>query len=187
MNRCFLTFCLVFALGSLSSGQKVPQGKRSQQETARQKALQAEYARQRAAALLEQLPEQIKAMDEPALRVLLRLEIANHFWGNQRAASSKGNDSSKNTYKNMTVMVRKGLEDLEEHEKDIPKGFAQYARARLISLLQLHAPELAARLVKSDAPKDTRTLSDTEIANSLLTSNNVEGCGQSAQQYWERK
>ncbi|MFN2517064.1 MAG: hypothetical protein ABR556_12725 [Pyrinomonadaceae bacterium] len=174
MNKWFLALCLVFALGSLSFGQKVAQRKRSQQETAQQKALEAESARQRAAALLEQLPEQIKLMDEPALRVLLRLEIVSHFWGNQRSASSKGNDSSKNTYKNTTVMVKEALADLEEHEKDIPRGFAQYARTRLISLLQLHAPELAARLVKSDAPEDTRKLSDTDIANSLFASNNIE-------------
>lgn len=93
---------------------------------------------QRAAAAFTSLPDQIKTMDEPALRVFLRLRVATFLW-----ASKAPNDASA-----AEAIATAAVEDLLAHEGEIPTLYVKSFRRDLLAALQLHAPGAADRLMK---------------------------------------
>ncbi|MGH9902721.1 MAG: hypothetical protein ACRD68_13010, partial [Pyrinomonadaceae bacterium] len=88
--------------------------------------------------MLDGLPERIKALDEPALRVFLRLQVATFLWANKRTNASGRAEA----------MTTEALADLIEHESEIPEFYANSFRRDAMALLELHAPALAASLSK---------------------------------------
>jgi hypothetical protein len=99
---------------------------------------EAQFRRQRAAALLGSVSGQIKGLDEPAVRVFLRLRAARFLWAEKDAASSRAAEA----------MAAEALADIQEHEDEIPGLYVNLFRKEVLAALQLHAPNLAAQLVE---------------------------------------
>ncbi|MDT4953065.1 MAG: hypothetical protein QOJ02_1203 [Acidobacteriota bacterium] len=141
--QCLLACCLILIGGSLSVGQQPGQN-------------DARHARQRAEALLSKLPDQIKLMDEPTMRVFLRLRIVKFLWDNKLENLSDTTEE----------MAAEALADIQKYEKEIPELYESSFRSELLALLQLHAPALAARLTERYGLNETHIQADT--AHQLL-------------------
>lgn len=116
-----------------------------------------QLARQRAETMLHQLPESIKSMDEPMLRVFLRYRIASFLWA--KAIESE--------YAFAQVMATDALEDLSLHKSDIKDSALSYYGDKLLALLRTYSPALAAKLAeKYELNKSAR--GDFGIAYSML-------------------
>jgi hypothetical protein len=111
---------------------------------------------------MEDLPAQIKKIDDATVRVLLRLQLATFHWS----------DSSEQSRDQARELTLSGLQDLEKHESDLAPQYAELFRRDLLALLEVHAPELAARY---RAGGDTTTTTEKitpgnayEVAYSML-------------------
>ncbi len=93
------------------------------------------FARQRATEFIEHLPAQIKKVDDPTVRVFLQLRLATFYW-------SELSDHSRDRARELTL---NGLRDLNEHRADLVPLYADSFREDLLALLEVHAPDLAAR------------------------------------------
>src|SRR5713226_8933757 len=71
-----------------------------------------ELTRLRAKSLLVQVLDQTKAMDEPALRTLLRLRVIAYLWS----------DQSEEDAKEAERVAMQALADLEENKASVPAG-----------------------------------------------------------------
>jgi hypothetical protein len=98
----------------------------------------AQFKRQRADALINSLSNQIKALDEPALRVFLRLRAAKFLWAEKNQAAAKAAET----------MAAEALTDIQEHADAISPLYVRIFRKEVLAALQLHAPDLAARLAE---------------------------------------
>jgi hypothetical protein len=94
--------------------------------------------RRRAAEVLSRLPEHLKAVDEAAVRVFLRLQAASFLFEHDPAGA--GRDA--------VTLAADALADLHEHEAEVPRFYADMYRRQLLALLQKHDPALAARLAE---------------------------------------
>lgn len=93
------------------------------------------FARQRATELLEDLPAWIKKVDDATVRVFLQLRLATFYWS----------DLSENSHERARELTLSGLQDLDEHRSDLVPLWAESFRQDLLALLEVHAPDLAAR------------------------------------------
>jgi len=93
------------------------------------------FARQRAIELIEDLPARIKKVDDATVRVFLQLRLATFYW-------SELSETSRDRARELTLS---GLQDLDEHRSDLVPLWAQSFRQELLALLEVHAPDLAAR------------------------------------------
>jgi hypothetical protein len=124
-RNCLLLCLLAITCASQVAAQRAAENK-------------AGHSFQRTRTLLNELPAQIEAMDEPALRVFLRLRLAGFLWsGDFRDTSNKA-----------AVICVEALEDLQDHKRDIPEYDSRWLRKDILSLLETHSPELAARVIK---------------------------------------
>lgn len=98
----------------------------------------AQLRRQRAEALLNNVSSQIKGLDEPALRVFLRLRAAKFLWAEKDAAFSQAAEA----------MAAEALADIQERGDAIPGLYLKLFRKEVLAALQLHAPALAAQLAE---------------------------------------
>lgn len=93
------------------------------------------FARQRATELIEDLPTRIKKVDDATVRVFLQLRLATFHW-------SELSEQSRDLARELTLS---GLRDLDEHRSDLVPLWAESFRQDLLALLEVHAPDLAAR------------------------------------------
>ncbi len=125
MSKYFLVCCLILTSVDFAGGQQLPQRN-------------AQYARQRTAAVLSRVPDEIKAMREPVLRASLSIQVATFLWTNKPA---EARDEAER-------IATEAFADLESNKGVIPPSYLSSFRSELLALLQTHAPELAARLSK---------------------------------------
>jgi len=116
--------------------------------------------RQRTVFAVNQLPDQIKSIDEPAIRIFLRLRLANHLVS-RNVKEIEGVVES---------IIADALNDLESNEKDLPDLYANMFRRDLMALAKLHAPGLVARFEKQNKPEQANKTDEFGIAYSLLDS-----------------
>jgi hypothetical protein len=117
------------------------------------------FAKQRANELMEDLPAQIKKIDDATVRVLLRLQLATFHW-------SELSEHSRDQARELTLS---GLHDLEKHESDLAPQYAELFRRDLLALLEVHAPELAARYrAGGDTTEKVTPGNAYEVAYSML-------------------
>jgi hypothetical protein len=93
------------------------------------------FAKQRALELMEGLPAEIKKIDDPTVRVFLQLRLATFQW-------SELTEPSPDRARTITLSA---LQDLDQHRTDLVPLYANLFRKDLLALLELHAPDLAAR------------------------------------------
>jgi len=93
------------------------------------------FARQRATEFIEDLPAQIKKVDDATVRVFLQLRLATFHW-------SELSEHSRDRARELTLS---GLRDLDEHRSDLVPLYGESFREDLLALLEVHAPDLAAR------------------------------------------
>ena len=98
-----------------------------------------ESSRQGGEFALQQLPEQIKRMDEAAVRLLLRVRLAAYLW-------DKNLNPSPSASSNAEAIVTEAVADFKTHEDEIPTLYSSRLRSDLIALLQQRAPDLLKRL-----------------------------------------
>lgn len=98
----------------------------------------AQLKRQRAEAVIASASDKIKSLDEPAVRVFLRLRAARFLWAEKTPEAAKAAES----------LAAEALTDLQENEAAIPGHYAGLFRRQLLAALQVHAPELAKQFVK---------------------------------------
>lgn len=141
----YLTLCLLTLLSSnLCLGQAAP-------------VRNDELLRQRAKAMLDQLPKSIKDLDEPAIRVFLRYKVASYLW-------AKG---FKEEYTFAETMVTEALEDLYLHKNEMKDSDIDFYQSELLGLLRAYSPALAVKLTeKYEINKNGRE--DVRIAYSML-------------------
>lgn len=93
------------------------------------------FARQRATELIEDLPAQIKKVDDATVRVFLQLRLATFHW-------SELSEHSRDRARELT---QSSLQYLDEHRSDLVPLYAESFREDLLALLEVHAPDLATR------------------------------------------
>jgi hypothetical protein len=98
----------------------------------------AQAKRLRTDAVIGTASDKIKTLDEPTVRVFLRLRAAKFLWSEKTLEASQAAES----------LAVAALADLQEHEDAIPGLYSNLFRRELLAALQVRAPELAARLVK---------------------------------------
>jgi hypothetical protein len=101
-------------------------------------AVDEQLNRRRVEAVMGSLRDQIKALDEPALRVFLRLRAAKFLWTEKSDAASRAAEA----------MASEALIDIQEHTDEIPSLYVKLFRREALAALQLHTPAAAARLIK---------------------------------------
>jgi hypothetical protein len=95
-------------------------------------------SRQQADSVLRLLPEQLKHIDEPVLRISLCLRIATYLWAEQ----------SQEHAKDAEALTKDAIADLQANENNMPELYSRSFRADMLALLNQRAPALAARLAK---------------------------------------
>jgi len=120
-------------------------------------------ARQRADATLNELPALIKTIDEPTLRVFLRLRLATVLWsGESRHQESRGHAETAE------AMAVAALEDLRANAGDVPEQHANWLHTDLMALINARAPELAARLKEGKSSEKPGNQNQVDLAYSIL-------------------
>jgi len=117
------------------------------------------FAKQRATELIADLPAQIKKVDDASVRVFLRLRLATFHW-------SELSEHSPDRARELTLS---GLQDLDEHRAELMPLYANLFRKDLLALLELHAPDLAARYRAGGDTTEKVTPEDPyDVAYSML-------------------
>jgi hypothetical protein len=106
--------------------------------------------------LLERQLKEVDSVNEPALRIFLRLKIAAYLLKNPSAV---GNAESA------VKAVEEALADLRAHKDEIPSLYVDLFRRELIAQLRTHAPTSEA--LSSEEPNLNRR-TDLEVAYSML-------------------
>ena len=121
MVRYSCALLLVLMTGQICLAQSIPD--------------ETSFARQRATEFIEDLPAQIKKVDDATVRIFLQLRLATFHW-------SELSEHSRRQARELTLS---GLQDLDEHRSDLVPLYADSFREDLLALLEVHAPDLAAR------------------------------------------
>jgi hypothetical protein len=132
-------------------------------------------ARLRAESGLSALPDQIKHIDEPALRVFLRIKLAKFLWGLKTEA---GNEKAE-------AIATDAASDLKIHESELPKLHADVFRRELKAALRIHAPDLATQLSEKGlfkSPDNSEDDEDSETALAQLDAKKVEAAEKTIRQ-----
>jgi len=111
---------------------------------------------------LNELPQQINSIDEPAIRVFLRLQIAKFLLKQLSKEMNPALIPSES-------LIQAALNDLSEHEEEIPELYLNSMRSESMTLLRTHFPDAAKRLNNKYISEDKRQPEfDFDIASSLL-------------------
>jgi hypothetical protein len=117
------------------------------------------FARQRATEFIEDLPAQIKKVDDATVRVFLQLRLATFHW-------SELSEHSSDRARELTLS---GLQDLDEHRSDLVPLYAESFREDLLALLEVHAPDSAARYRASpETTEKVKPGNPYDVAYSML-------------------
>ncbi len=127
--RSLLTCCLTLVASATCAAQqqKPPRPERTAEQ-------------QNAEAVLDRVSGRIKDLDEPTVRVFLRLQVAAFLWQRGPAVASRDAEA----------VSTEALADLQKSRERIPTLYANMFRSQLLALTQKYAPELAARLAEHD-------------------------------------
>ena len=145
MKERFFVCCLVVLINTMGAGQQIPR--------------HSGNGGLRADALVDDVSRQIKSLDEPALRVFLRLQVARLLW------EGKTEDAHK-----AEMVATEALADIQEHQAEIPSLHLRSYQKDLLALLQLRAPDTAARLIKLYGLEEKGGGNQIETAYSMLDS-----------------
>ena len=127
LRRLLAATSLLAAGGGLCLAQRVPHpGQRAQGPAAGRPAV-AEVA---------ELAAQAKELDEPALRVLLRTQLAAFLWSGEAAEQARQAEA----------LATQALEDLHANRARVPKLYFNAFRRDLFALLEQHSPATAKAL-----------------------------------------
>jgi hypothetical protein len=151
MIKSLLTLFLILAGAVLCSAQQ--QGAASDQSAPRHDEF-----------LLNQLTGQVKEIDEPALRIFLKIQIATFLWG-EGAKSIAG---AAATAEEITLAA---LADLKENQPIIPESYTRLCRRNAMALLKLHSPKLYAKAEQQEDYKEANARNPINTAYALLESN----------------
>lgn len=121
MVRYWCAFVLLLATGQVCFAQNIQD--------------EAPLAKQRATELIADLPAQIKKVDDATVRIFLQLRLATFHW-------SELSENSRDRARDLTLS---GLQDLDKHRSDLLPLYGNSFREDLLALLEVHAPDLAAR------------------------------------------
>lgn len=116
---------------------------------------------QRAVVSLDDLPSRIKSVDEAALRILLRMEIARFLW---QIEQKERNPKAE-------AIITEAVADLETHKKEMPAWYAKIFYRDILALLHIHSPSLLKHLNEQKKlllPSDS---SSYELTFALLDAN----------------
>jgi hypothetical protein len=117
------------------------------------------FARQRATEFIEDLPAQIKKVDDATVRIFLQVRLATFHW-------SELSEQSRDRARELTLS---GLQDLNEHRSELVPLYADSFREDLLALLEVHAPDLAARYrAGSDTTEKVKPANPYDVAYSML-------------------
>lgn len=117
------------------------------------------FARQRATELIENLPAQIKKVDDATVRVFLQLRLATFYWS----------DPSEQSRERASALTLSGLQYLDEHRADLASLYANSFREDLLALLEVHSPDLAARYrVGGDTAEKVTPGNPYDVAYAML-------------------
>lgn len=117
------------------------------------------FAKQRALELVEGLPTEIKKIDDATVRVFLQLRLATLEW-------SELTEHSPERARTITLSA---LQDLDDHRVDLVPLYANLFRKDLLALLEVNAPDLAARYRAGGDPAEKTTPGNPyEVALSML-------------------
>ena len=118
------------------------------------------FAKQRASEVIENLPAQIKKIDDATIRVFLQLRVATFYWS----------ELAEQSRERAGTLTLSGLQDLDEHRAELVPLYADSFREDLLALLEVHAPDLAARYkTRAAAASDKVTPgSSYDVAYSML-------------------
>lgn len=118
------------------------------------------FAKQRASEVIENLPAQIKKIDDATIRVFLQLRVATFYWS----------ELAEQSRERAGTLTLSGLQDLDEHRAELLPLYADSFREDLLALLEVHAPDLAARYkTRAAAASDKVTPSSSyDVAYSML-------------------
>ena len=118
------------------------------------------FAKQRASEVIENLPAQIKKIDDATIRVFLQLRVATFYWS----------ELAEQSRERAGTLTLSGLQDLDEHRAELVPLYADSFREDLLALLEVHAPDLAARYkTRAAAASDKVTPSSSyDVAYSML-------------------
>jgi hypothetical protein len=123
---------------------------------------QNEPANQLAEYAVSQMPEQIKTVDDPALRIFLRLRLASFLW-------SAGPDTGILSSQEAESLVMDALSELKARGDELPPLYAKQFRNDLLALIKLHAPNLAKQLDDQYVGKQDGSGKSVDIAYSMLS------------------
>jgi hypothetical protein len=155
--------CLTLALAATCLGQAADTPKPAQDG-------ELQLKRQRVGALrdqiLLQLPGEIKAADEPALRAFLRLRLVTFIWGRKNAPAELTGFAEG--------VASEALADLDQHKSEIPPRLGWLPRD-FLAQLQMHAPALAARLAEKYGLN--QSASADQLGDALSRLNSKGGAG----------
>src|SRR5919106_4767317 len=104
MVRYWCALLLLLTTGQVCLAQNVPD--------------ETSFARQRATELIEDLPTQIKKVDDATVRVFLQLRLATFYW-------SEPSEQSRERARALTLS---GLQYLDEHRADLVPLYADSFR-----------------------------------------------------------
>jgi len=117
------------------------------------------FVKQRASELVEGLPTQITKIDDATVRVFLQLRLATFFW-------SGLSEQSRERARDLTLS---GLRDLDEYRADLVPLYADLFRKDLLALLEVHAPDLAAKYrAGADTTEKVPPENPYDVAYSML-------------------
>ncbi len=145
MVRYWCAFVLLLATGQVCLAQNIQD--------------EASFAKQRATELIADLPAQIKKVDDVTVRVFLQLRLATFHW-------SELSEHSRDRARELTLS---GLRDLDEHRAELMPLYANSFREDLLALLEVHAPDMAARYRTGGDTNEKVTPGDPyDVALSML-------------------
>src|SRR5678815_485206 len=146
MVRYWCAFVLLLATGQVCLAQNIQD--------------EASFAKQRATELIADLPARIKRVDDATVRIFLQLRLATFQW-------SELSENSRDRAREITLS---GLRDLDEHRSDLMPLYANSFREDLLALLEVHAPEFAARYRTGTDTTEKVTPGDPyDVALSMLS------------------
>lgn len=145
MVKYWCVFLLLLATTQICLAQNIPD--------------EASFAKQRATELIADLPAQIKKVDDATVRVFLQLRLATFHW-------SELSEHSRDRARELTLIC---LNDLDQHRSDLAPFYANSFREDLLALLEVHAPDLAARYrAGADTNEKVKPGDPYDVALSML-------------------
>jgi hypothetical protein len=149
MSKSSITLCLLL----IAVGFCVPCAAQTAQPAAPPESVQ------RSEDALSDALDQVKAVDEPTLRVFLRLRIATSLWRSSYRGKVK-----------VETVASEAVVDLQNNIDKVPASYANWFRRDLLAQLSLHAPAVAAGLTKEYELNEQESRTQVGVASAMLDS-----------------